>query len=274
MNWISDRQVRQIGAVPHFKDSHDSTKDLNETLNFYMANFVDALLKDLRKLRIEKIADIGTGYGWLAIAFALRVSTRITAVDCDAARLAAAERIAGIMGVADRIDWQVGGVGRLPLGDRSMDATYCVEVLEHVGTDPDVVRDLGRITRETLVITTPNKLFPIINHDTALPFCHWLPLNWRDTYASMFGRRAYQDNNAFWSPSLLMLALKDFERISRFFQFPTYRDYWEANRLISKGRKDTLHSMLTAYYKVASLFGGNAIYILPNLASTFRRRAP
>jgi hypothetical protein len=62
------------------------------------------------------------------------------------------------------------------LGDRAARVAYCIEVIEHIGRSRLAIHDLGRICDEVLVITTSNLLFPIIAHDTRLPFCHWLPL--------------------------------------------------------------------------------------------------
>jgi hypothetical protein len=70
--------------------------------------------------------------------------------------------------------------------------------------------------------------------------------------------------------------LGDFERTSSFFQFADYGAYARAIRALAAERR-TRRPLSTAardsYYRLASLAGRNAIYFLPNLASTFRRRA-
>lgn len=276
MNWISEAQREAILRVPHFGGSHYAVWDLNDNLNFYMFHFVEPFLARADRSDVGVVADIGAGYGWLAIAFALRTSVRIVAIDMNEPRLVAAQRIAAILGVADRIEWRAGAAGALPLADQEADATYCIEVVEHTGKDPDVIRDLGRVTRNTLVITSPNRLFPVIHHDTSLPFCHWLPLPMRDLYASVCGRKNRQDGNLFWSPGELMGLLDDFERISSFFQFADYGAYARAMRALAaerRGRQRLPTAARDGYYRLASMAGRNAIYLLPNLASTFRRRA-
>jgi SAM-dependent methyltransferase len=275
MNWISDEQQKAILRVPHFGQSHYASWDLNDNLDFYMFHFVEPYLARPEDAGIRVVADVGAGYGWLAIAFALRTRLRIVAIDVNAPRLVAAERIARILGVADRIDWRVGAAGSLPLGEQEADLTYCIEVVEHTGKDPGVIRDLGRVTRGALVITSPNRLFPVIGHDTCLPFCHWLPLPMRDLYASLFGRKKYQDGNLFWSPGELAAILADFERISSFFQFADYNEYARAARALAAEQRAPRSRSKAArdrYYRLASLAGRSAVYILPNLASTFRRR--
>ncbi len=211
--WVSDSDAARLRTIPHFEDSNRSERDINKSFGWYVTHVVEQIFKFERDTKIRSIADIGAGYGWLAIAFALNTEARVVAVEPDARRLVAARQIADVFGVADRIQWCVGSIGKLPFADQEIDATFCLEVIEHTGDDIELVRDIARITKELLVITTPNKLFPLDVHDTFLPFCHWLPPGWpRDWYATVFGRRAFQDNNQFWSPAKLLRALADFER--------------------------------------------------------------
>lgn len=276
MNWISDEQRGAILRVPHFGGSHYALWDLNDNINFYMFHFVEPFLARPDRSDVGVVADVGAGYGWLAIAFALRTGVKIIAIDMNEPRLVAAQGIAAVLGVADRIEWRAGAAGALPLADREADATYCIEVVEHTGRDPGVIRDLGRVTRDTLVITSPNRLFPVIHHDTSLPFCHWLPLPMRDLYASVCGRKKRQDGNLFWSLGELAELLGDFERTSSFFQFADYGAYARAMRALAAEQRKKRRLPAAArdgYYRLASLAGQKAIYLLPNLASTFRRRA-
>lgn len=266
--WMSDEQIRAIRKVEHFANSEYRQIDLNRTLDEYVNDFVEPLLRLAGAPK--EVADIGAGYGWLAFAFALRTEARVTAVEYDGRRLAAARQIAEILGVAQKIDWVHASIASLPLPERSMDAVYCIEVIEHTGVEADFVKQLCRISRDVLVITTPNKLFPVIHHDTALPFCHWLPLRARDLYASAFGRSRRQDGNQFWSPRMLFRSMDGFRRVSRFMQFPSYADYREL-RLAGAARRSLGRRCLDAYFALASLLGRRSVYVLPNLASTFRR---
>lgn len=72
----------------------------------------------------------------------------------------------------------VPGDGRsLPFDDRSFDIVHASAVIEHVGTRDDQARflaELWRVARVGIVVTTPNRWFPIELH-TSLPVLHWLP---------------------------------------------------------------------------------------------------
>jgi ubiquinone/menaquinone biosynthesis C-methylase UbiE len=262
--WLSEAQMAAMRQVDHFRCSGYRGADLNRLLDDYMRDFVDPLLR--LNAQPRALADVGAGYGWLAIAFALRTEARVVAVEYDAGRLQAARRIAAIAGVEDRIEWLQGSIADLPLPDRSMDAVYCVEVIEHTGVDAAFVGELCRISDDVLVITTPNKLFPVINHDTALPFCHWLPPRARDLYAAAFRRRHRQESNLFWSASRLLGSVGGFERVSRFMQFASFAEY--SDRRAAGG---LAARCLHVYLALAACFGRHAIHVLPNLASTFRR---
>ena len=65
----------------------------------------------------------------------------------------------------------------LPFPDAAFDYVHSSAVLEHVGSNEDQVqflRELWRVTRKSIFITTPNRWFPIEFH-TVMPLVHWLP---------------------------------------------------------------------------------------------------
>jgi SAM-dependent methyltransferase len=274
--YITQQQREAILDVPHFRDGKYASIDIDQTIHFYIRRYVDQLASFTRLGKDDVVADIGTGYGWLAIAFALKTRARVIAVDVDAERLRAAREIAGIIGVGERIDWRVGSLGRLPMETGAAKAVYCIEVIEHIKRSRAAVRDLARICSDILVITTPNLYFPIIAHDTQLPFCHWLPMKLRGAYAALFGRSDRENDNLFWSPRSLFRELPEFELASGFLHyasraryqstFPIYIPYVRGGLRRGDGR---LKSM---YYDLASRLGRYSVYAMPSLACALRRR--
>jgi hypothetical protein len=67
----------------------------------------------------------------------------------------------------------------LPFSNDSFDIVHASAVLEHVG-DRDrqirFLRELWRVARSSVFVTTPNRWFPIEFH-TVLPILHWLPMS-------------------------------------------------------------------------------------------------
>jgi SAM-dependent methyltransferase len=274
--YVDEAQIKAIRAVSHFASGVYRDIDLNGAIDFYVRRYVKPLAAFIKIGKCDVVADIGAGYGFLSIAFALASKAHIVAVEMDKPRLDAARRISEILGVANRIDWRVGSLGQLPLGDREARVAYCIEVLEHIGRVRSAIRDLGRVAAEALVITTPNLYFPVIAHDTRLPFCHWLPLRLRVRYAKICGRTDCENDNLFWSPRALMRELPDFEIASRFLHYASRADYLSTFPFylpyVGGGIRHGDGRSKSAYYALATLLGRSSIYVMPSLACTLRRR--
>jgi len=272
---IDETSRTQIRKVEHYATSRSGQLDVRGTLEFYRKRYVDQLPSFISIDEDTVIADLGTGYGWLAMAFALFTPARVIAVELDSGRLEAAREIAAILGLAERIDWRVGALGSLPLQAQSVDVAYCIEVLEHVQGAESAVEDLARISRDLVILTTPNLWFPVIAHDTRLPFCHWMPNRWRTRYARVFGRADYQFGNLFWSPLKIRRALGGFKVVSSFLHYSSYQDYLATFPYYLPYRGGIYVEQLSCtkalYYRFVSKCGKAAHFILPNLASVFRR---
>jgi hypothetical protein len=68
----------------------------------------------------------------------------------------------------------------LPFADGAFDVVHSSAVLEHVGSRANqlqFIRELHRVARRAVFITTPNRWFPVEVH-TVLPVVHWLPASW------------------------------------------------------------------------------------------------
>ncbi|HMF44808.1 MAG TPA: methyltransferase domain-containing protein [Polyangia bacterium] len=67
--------------------------------------------------------------------------------------------------------------GALPFADGSFDVVHSSAVVEHVGSaelQQGFLRELARVARRAVFVTTPNRWFPIEIH-TQFPLLHWLP---------------------------------------------------------------------------------------------------
>lgn len=68
----------------------------------------------------------------------------------------------------------------LPFEDGAFDVVHSSAVLEHVGSrehQTKLIRELTRVARRAVFMTTPNRWFPVEVH-TVLPIVHWLPARW------------------------------------------------------------------------------------------------
>lgn len=272
---ISEEIDAEIRQIEHFADSQFRDLDIAKTLEFYTNRYVRQIFDFTSITNETVIADVGAGFGWLPIAFALTTDARLISIDADDKRVAAGKRIAELLGVGDRIDWRTGVLGALPLEDREADISYCIEVLEHVQKDPETVKDLCRVTREFIVLTTPNLWFPVVAHDTRLPFCHWLPMPLRQVYARIFNRHRSEKGNLFWSPYSLRKNMAGFRPVSKWLHysslsrfketFPYYLPYGRGKHVNKLGK------IQGAYYELVSKLGMPSHYFLPSLAYVFHR---
>jgi len=273
---LSETTKAAIRDVPYFRDTHYAGLDVPATLDYFKRAFVDQIR--IRPLTASHVlTDVGTGFGWLAMALALFTPAKVIAIEYEPIRLEAARRIAELLGLEGRIDWRQGSLQDTSLGDRKSDVTFCIEVLEHVRRDPAAFAELARITRHSLVLTTPNGAFPVIAHDTRLPGCHWLPMPMRDVYARAFGRAAMQEGNLFWKPGDLRRHLAGFRRVSGFLNFASVEDYFRLYPFyLPYGSGSWRHapsSTRKLYFGLVSRFGPATPYFLPSLAGIFERVA-
>tara|TARA_B100000519_G_C14260974_1_gene447954 strand:- start:9144 stop:9884 length:741 start_codon:yes stop_codon:yes gene_type:complete len=68
----------------------------------------------------------------------------------------------------------------LPFPSDSFDYVFSNAVIEHVGSSSEqskFIKELNRVAKKGVFITTPNRWFPVEFH-VILPFVHWLPKPW------------------------------------------------------------------------------------------------
>jgi hypothetical protein len=278
---VSETDIERIRSIPHLRNSIYHDLDVAGALDFFDRRYVQpiALLFDIAS---AVAVDCGAGYGWFSFAYLLNGGKRAIAVDVDADRLAAAREIARILSVDDRMEFVNGTLEAAPLVSNGVDIFVSIETLEHIGKKNIEValRRISDVASQGVLITTPNRLFPIVAHDTRLPFAHWLPLRWRRGYAKLFGRQALNENNDFVSPldlrhilnkfrpSSSCLVFRDFGQFMS--QFPIYVPYGSDQRR----RLRTHPSLIQAtYYRSASaLLGVHSYWAMPSLAHIYVRR--
>jgi len=276
---INKQAEEEIKAVPHLQNSIYHDLDIAATLDFFARRYVIPLM-ELFDIDQSTVVDSGTGYGWFSFAYLLLGGKAAIAADLDSDRLAAAKEIAAILSLTDRTDFINSPIQDTPLSENSVELFVSIETLEHVGQSnirPALERIKG-IASHGILITTPNKLFPVIAHDTRLPAAHWFPEGWRQRYAEALNRGHMNANNDFVSPFDLQvlkdkfipatscLVFQDFEGYRN--HYPFYLPY----DIQGRWQKEAVGPKVKYFQFASSLFGRNSYWVMPSLARIFVRK--
>jgi len=93
------------------------------------------------------LLDVGAGSGTISTSFAKLIPDgHVTGVDLNPNILPRARAVAEMAGVKN-IEFQQGSVYKLPFPDETFDITFCHQVLIHIGTPWDALREMLRVTK-------------------------------------------------------------------------------------------------------------------------------
>lgn len=275
------RTLADIDYLRHFDRGIYHDLDLELTLDYMRRRFVAPVSQHL-DIRAATILDCAAGFGWLSFAYLLAGGRHAVLVEMDAPRLDAARAIAERLGIARRCTFVPSRLQDIDFGVDAVDIVASVETLEHVGRDNirAGIRAMTRAASRVVVLTTPNFLFPVVAHDTELPFAHWLPASLRRRYAAAKGRADLDRGNQFLMPWDLAPLAGKFRPVSRYQTFATRDEYdrfyphympygadrTQRIRLAPKRGQRALHRGL------AAALGRYSFALAPNLASVWLRR--
>lgn len=109
---------------------------------------------DLMPVNRGEVLDLGTGDGYLSCLLADR-NYRVVALDISQNRLKKFEKQAHRLGIRQIL----GDAGHLPFAAESLDCVLASELLEHLPSYQDVVREIYRILKVsgTLILSVPYK---------------------------------------------------------------------------------------------------------------------
>ncbi|MGH6989903.1 MAG: class I SAM-dependent methyltransferase [Stellaceae bacterium] len=278
---VAVRAIRDIAYLHDYDGGIYRDLDFELTLDYMRRRFVMPLRGHLA-IETATLLDCATGFGWLGFAWLLAGGAHAILVEMDEARLDAAGEIAARLGVAERCTFRRARLQDIDLADDAVDIFASIETLEHVGRANIAasVTNIARIARRAVVLTTPNFLFPVVAHDTALPFAHWLPTGLRHRYAAAAGRAGRDRGNDFLRPWDLSPLFAKFQPASRYQTFasladydafyPHYLPYGPDERARHRARPKSGQRALQI--ALAGLGGRWSFALAPNLAALWLRR--
>ncbi|RDL38344.1 uncharacterized protein BP5553_02684 [Venustampulla echinocandica] len=93
------------------------------------------------------LLDVGAGSGTISVSFAKLIpSGHVTSINLSPNILPRARAVAEMAGVKN-IEFQPVSVYKLPFADETFDITFCHQVLVHIGTPWDALREMLRVTK-------------------------------------------------------------------------------------------------------------------------------
>jgi SAM-dependent methyltransferase len=99
-----------------------------------------------------KLLDVGAGSGTISVSFAKLIPDgHVTGIDVNTSILPRARAVAEMAGV-ENIEFQEGSVYKLPFPDETFDVTLCHQVLIHIGTPWEALREMLRVTKRGGVV--------------------------------------------------------------------------------------------------------------------------
>lgn len=224
MQLITPQQADEIRQALAGIPSHRGL-DPEASLDFFLRMYIRPAQKYL-DISQSVLLDCACGTSFLAHAYVLAGGRRAIAVDLSRQRVEVSRDIGKALGIRDRVEYLQGSITELPFGDKSVDVFASIETLEHVGKRRyEAVAEINRLTRQLIILTTPNLWAPVTPHDTGLPLAHWMPAWLRCIYARLFKRQDENSNNLFVSPLKLNSILRDFRRGSRVLTFGTFQEW-------------------------------------------------
>ena len=141
---MSEGAHNQQPGLPSAQALHDELRTAENSAAF--------LLPKLRSMQESNanltILDVGAGSGTVTATLAKHVSPngRATGVDIDPKTIPRARAIAQMAGV-ENVSFQEGDVFKLPFTDGTFDITFCHQILVHLNTPWEALREMLRVTK-------------------------------------------------------------------------------------------------------------------------------
>lgn len=114
----------------------------------------------------------------------------------------------------------IGDAKKIKYDNNKFDIVYSSATIEHLGSYQNqlkAIKEMYRISRRFLFLTTPNRFFPIEMH-TKLPFLHFLPKKIFRSILKYFGEKFFC-----YEKNLNLLSRKDLDNLCRDAEIKNYK---------------------------------------------------
>jgi ubiquinone/menaquinone biosynthesis C-methylase UbiE len=95
----------------------------------------------------DHVLDIGSGIGGPARYFARRFGCRVTGIDLTAEFCEVARHLTRLLGMQDRVRFEVGNALAMPFGDAAFDGAYSMNVSMNIADKAGLYREIARVLK-------------------------------------------------------------------------------------------------------------------------------
>jgi ubiquinone/menaquinone biosynthesis C-methylase UbiE len=134
-------------------DNYRKHTTKNPLQRFLINTFFDELINEIQKLNPDAILDAGCGEGFtLERLHHKGIGNILEGVDFQEVVMLGKE-------IHPHLKLKIGNIYELPFADNTFDCVICTEVLEHLKSPVQALKELYRVTKKYCVITVPNEPF-------------------------------------------------------------------------------------------------------------------
>jgi 2-polyprenyl-3-methyl-5-hydroxy-6-metoxy-1,4-benzoquinol methylase len=124
----------------------------NPVSQFFLNNFNQLLLEQVKKIKPDSILDVGAGEGFtLEIFRKNKIAKKLEGIEYMDEALKLAKRL------HPKVMIKKGDIYNLPYKANSFDLIICTEVLEHLEDPKKALEELRRVTKKYLILSVPNE---------------------------------------------------------------------------------------------------------------------
>jgi 2-polyprenyl-3-methyl-5-hydroxy-6-metoxy-1,4-benzoquinol methylase len=124
----------------------------NPISQFFLNNFKQLLLEQIKQLKPESILDVGAGEGFTLEMIRLsKVTKKIEGIEYMDEAINLGKKI------NPKVKIKKGDIYKLPYKTNSFDLIICTEVLEHLENPKKALTELKRVAKKYIILSVPNE---------------------------------------------------------------------------------------------------------------------
>jgi ubiquinone/menaquinone biosynthesis C-methylase UbiE len=124
----------------------------NPISRFFLTNFANVLMDEIKSLHADSILDVGAGEGFMLEKLRKhKIGKKLEGIEYMDEAIELGKK------VNPHVTIKKGDIYALPYKDNSFEVIVCTEVLEHLEDPKKALEELKRVTKKYVVVSVPNE---------------------------------------------------------------------------------------------------------------------